>query len=307
MFLLDAGRSLMRTRSISRTAQLQLYGFAIFLVSFSAVFLPLGVYYWSHAHQFAARYDKVGFTVAASPMQALLRSAIRTLQAPFLFGAGNWVHAISYAPLLHPFVGLACFIGFLLAVCSIAHRIRLLSCGAAARIIQPYGATVLLVFTFVMAVPGIITTEGIPHSLRLAGILPPLIIFAALAAELGISALTRLASDRSGRLMLNASIGIAAIMLTQSAYYEYFWLWAFHPSSRHAFYPEITTVALEIEQLPLDIPKYVVVPSDNDDAGDLQWFAQPIVFVTSTVHRLKDESNKTLFTSLALSSRRNRC
>jgi 4-amino-4-deoxy-L-arabinose transferase-like glycosyltransferase len=269
MFLLDAV-----------TARLRLRGFVIFAVFAGAVFLPLGLYYVGHLQEFAARYDQVGVTAAASPVRELLRSFYRTLQSPFFFGDGLWRHNVSGSPFLNPLVAFACFLGLLLALASVAHRLRLIDAPAAAAM-RPYGAAVLLLFLGVMSVPAILTTEGIPHALRSGGMLPPLILAAAVVAEIAIAWAIRMAADRWARVMVAAAVVFLAMLLVQSVAYEYFSLWADNPKSRLAFYPDLTELALQIDRLPADIPKYVVTARAGVP-GDLHWLVQPIVFITNT-------------------------
>ena len=72
-----------------------------------------------------------------------------------------------------------------------------------------------------------------------------------------------------------AAVAFAAMLLVQSVAYQYFSLWADNPKSRLAFYPELTELALQIDRLPDDIPKYVVTARAGVP-GDLHWLVQPI-------------------------------
>jgi 4-amino-4-deoxy-L-arabinose transferase-like glycosyltransferase len=262
-------------------SRLRLRGFAIFLACFVIVFLPLGIYYIGHLQEFAARYDQVGFTAAASPARELLRSFYRTVQSPFFFGDALWRHNVSGGPFQYPLVALACFLGLLLAAVSVAHRLRLIDARTAAATMRPYGAAVLLLFLGVMSVPAILTTEGIPHALRSGGMLPPLIVAAAVAAEIAIAWAVRMATEAWARAMVAAAVAFVAMLLVQSVTYEYFSLWAGNPKSRLAFYPDMTELALQIDRLGDDIPKYVVTDRAGVP-GDLHWLVQPIVFITNT-------------------------
>src|ERR1700722_9450697 len=270
MFLLDA-----------LTRRFRLRGFAIFAVFAGGVFLPLGLYCIGHLQEFAARYDQVGVTASASPVLQLLRSLYRTLQSPFFFGDALWRHNVSGSPFLHPLVAFACFLGLLLALGSVAHRLRLIDAPAAAATMRPYGAAVLLLFLGVMSVPAVLTTEGIPHALRSGGMLPPLIVAAAVVAGIAIAQVANMAAGLWARAMLATAIAFVAILLVQSATYQYFSLWAENPKSRLAFYPEMTEMALQIDRLPDDVPKYVVTDRAGEP-GDLHWLVQPIVFITDT-------------------------
>ena len=277
MFLLDA----IAARAYSGRGRLRLRGFAIFAAVFAVVFAPLALYYVQHLGEFFQRYNQVGFSSAASPARELARSFYRTLQSPFFFGDGTWRHNVSDAPFLNPLVSLACFLGLLLAFASVAHRVGLIRPPAAVEALRPYGATMLLLFAGVMSVPAILTTQAIPHALRSGGMLPPLMLAAAVVADLVLGWALRAATDIAGRIALIASVGFAAMLLVQSAWYEYFSLWAENPKSRFAFYPDMTELALQLNRLPDDLPKYVVT-NRAGIAGDLHWLVQPIVFITDT-------------------------
>jgi 4-amino-4-deoxy-L-arabinose transferase-like glycosyltransferase len=279
MFLLDAVAAWQRGEPDGE--RLRLRGFAVFVACFTVVFLPLGVYYIEHFQEFVARYDQVGFSEAASPVRELLRSLYRTLQSPFFFGDAQWRHNVSGSPFLNQLVAFACFLGLLLALASVAHRARLIDAPAAAVAMRPFGAAVLLLFLGVMSVPAILTTEGIPHALRSGGMLPSLILAAAVVAEIAIAWAVRMAADRWARVMVAAAVAFAAMLLVQSVAYEYFSLWADNPKSRLAFFPELTELALQLNRLPDDIPKYVVTARAGVP-GDLHWLVQPIVFITNT-------------------------
>jgi hypothetical protein len=262
-------------------SRLRLRGVGIFAACFAIVFLPLGIYYVGHLQEFAARYDQVGFTATASPVRELLRSFYRTLQSPFFFGDALWRHNISGSPFLYAPVAFACFLGLLLALASVAHRLRLINAPTAAATMRPYGGAVLLLFLGVMSVPAILTTEGIPHALRSGGMLPPLIVAAAAVAEIAIARAVRATVNVWARTMVAAAVAFVAMLLVQSVAYEYFSLWAGHPKSRLAFYPDMTELALQVDRLGDDVPKYVVTDRAGVP-GDLHWLVQPIVFITNT-------------------------
>ena len=296
MFLLDAAAA--RWPVAPGGERLRPRGFAIFVVCFGIVFLPLGVYYIGHLQEFAARYDQVGFTAAGSPVRELLRSFYRTLQSPFFFGDGLWRHNVSGNAFLHPLVALACFLGLLLALASVAHRPRLIDAPAAATAMRPYGAAALLLFLGVMSVPAILTTEGIPHALRSGGMLPPLILAAAVVAEIAIAWAINAAAGIWARAMVVAAVAFVALLLVQSAAYQYFSLWAENPKSRLAFYPEMTDLALQIDRLPADIPKYVVTDRPGVP-GDLHWLVQPIVFITDTASAAQQQRRNIHYVTVA--------
>jgi len=273
-------------------------GFLLFGVASGATFLPLALYYVQHFREFFTRYDQVGFTSAASPVWELMRSLFRTLQSPFFFGDGTWRHNVSDSPLLHPLVAFACFLGLLLALASVADRLRLVSAPAAAEAMRPFGAATLLVFCGVMSIPPILTTEGIPHALRSGGMLPPLILAAAVIAEMAVELALRAAGSRHARLILAGVVAFAGLMLTQAAWYHYFVLWAEHPKARFAFYPDMTELALQIDRMPNDVPKYVVT-NRAGVPGDLHWLVQPVVFITNTASAAQQQQRNLHYVTVA--------
>jgi len=132
-----------------------------------------------------------------------------------------------------------------------------------------------------MGMPAILTTEGIPHALRSGGMLPPLIVAAAVVAGMAIAWAVRMAAGVWARVMVGAAVGFVAMLLVQSVAYQYFSLWADDPRARWAFFPELTEMAMQVDRLPDDIPKYIVTDRAGVP-GDLNWLVQPIVFITNT-------------------------
>ena len=296
MFLLD----FLARRSFpwKGEGRLRLRGFTVFVVGFGVTFAPLALYYVRHLQEFFTRYNEVGFTSAPSPVRELLRSFFRTLQSPFFFGDGTWRHNVSDAALLHPLVAFACFLGFLLAFASVAHRLRLIRAPAAAEAMRPYGAAMLLLFCAVMSVPPILTTESIPHALRSGGMLPPLIVAAAVIADIAVALALRKAADARARAVVAGVVVFAALMLTQAAWFDYFSLWATNPKARFAFYPDMTALALQIDRMPNAAAKYVVtnrpgVPSD------LHWLVQPVVFITNTASPAQQQRRNLHYVTVA--------
>lgn len=245
---------------------------AAWLATFMVVSSPLAIYYVDHLKEFLVRYNEVGFTAAGSPLEELLRSSYRTVQSVIFFGDGNWRHNVSGAALLHPFVAVLSILGF------VASSQSLVIAPKHSPIVCRFGVTTLLFTVAVMSLPAMVTTEGIPHSLRSSGMLPPIIILAAI----GATVILRLMLEEFEPRVLPTALGIllVAAMLIQSAAYEYFWLWGPNPKTRYAFFGDLTDMANFIDHLPEDLDKYIVTGELLH--ADQALMAQPIMFITNT-------------------------
>lgn len=254
-------------------------GFATFLFVSGLVFAPLAFYYVTHLNEFFDRYDMVGFTSAASPLRELLRSLYRTAQSPFFFGDGNWRHNISDAAMLHPLVALSLFIGLLFCAVSLMRSLR--GSDVAKPAVQPLGAVILLLFAVIMSLPAVLTTEGIPHTLRSGGMIPPLVVMAAIGAERVLAGAYGITPRMLPVWGINAVLAVTGAMLMQSVFFDYFYIWGPNPKTSYAYMADLTALAYEIDRAPAGVPKYVVT-DEPDTAPDLEWLVQPIVFITNT-------------------------
>jgi len=141
--------------------------FSIFIVAF-----PIGVYFLQHPQDFIGRAAPISIFAAENPIKELGKSLILHLGMFNFYGDPNWRHNFSGSPMLPWPLGILFLIGFFLAIknsLKFRRNLQLAICNWQ-----------LLSWFFVMLLPGILTYEGIPHSLRVIGVIPVVYIFVAL-------------------------------------------------------------------------------------------------------------------------------
>ncbi|MFN3763897.1 MAG: hypothetical protein ACK4WK_11955, partial [Anaerolineae bacterium] len=149
--------------------------FALFLVTTFFVALPLGIYFLKNPEHFFSRAAPVTVFSAENPLKEFFKSLVLHLGMFNFYGDPNWRHNFSGHPMLFPLVGIFFLIGIFLSIKnSLNFRQNLQSAICNLQ---------FLIWFFVMLLPGILTREGIPHSLRVAGVIPPVFIFAGIGAN----------------------------------------------------------------------------------------------------------------------------
>lgn len=141
----------MNKKIIFKQKELKFYikAFLIFLLFTFIVALPIGVYFFQNMEDLTGRTNQVSVFETENPVQALIKSATLHLGILFILGL-----AISIKKLFQAFKEK----NFL--------------------VMTSHG--IIFPWFFIMLAAGILTTEGISHSLRIISVIPPLYIFPAL-------------------------------------------------------------------------------------------------------------------------------
>ena len=82
--------------------------------------------------------------------------------------------------------------------------------------------------------------------------------------------------------MLRGLIIVSAILLFLEAYNAYFVVWAKNQNVRNAFAANYVDIGREINSLPVNSPKYVVVRSGGVDVRGIPMPAQTVMFITDS-------------------------
>jgi hypothetical protein len=93
----------------------------------------------------------------------------------------------------------------------------------------------LLSWFFVMLLPGILTREGLPHSLRVAGTIPPVFIFSGFGAFWVYQFLEK---KLKNKLILNALVIFFLFFVLISEFNKYFLVWAKKPEVKSEYTQE---------------------------------------------------------------------
>ena len=146
-----------------------------------------------------------------------------------------------------------------------------------------------------MLLPSALTREGIPHALRLIGVLPAIMIFAAEGTwwffetlihwyrEKDIHPLeSPYKKEKEARLFVGAALILLLASIGFVEYDKYFNQWAKRPEVQDAFSADFTQVGKQINQMPKEVPKYVVVNAGGVLVERIPMPAQTVMFITQT-------------------------
>lgn len=177
---------------------------ALFILGFAVTISPLAYYFLTHPGSFVGRAGEVSIfsknlnngNVAVTALGVFRE----TILGFFTQGDQNWRHNVSGFPFLSPF--LSPFFAVSLAIFTWA-IFRFLWQAWRKKLQAPtiYLALVGIWFWFMLA-PELTTAEGIPHGLRLIGVIPPLFILPAWSADKLWGWFTRLDFLRDGKYVL---------------------------------------------------------------------------------------------------------
>jgi len=111
-----------------------------------------------------------------------------------------------------------------------------------------------------MLLPGALTAEGIPHSLRCIGAIPPVFIFAALGANFIYQKIKpRLKAKRLIKISIISGFILLAFFFTLAQYQRYFISWGENFEVKGAFTQRYNEIGRILNSLPEETQKYVIV------------------------------------------------
>ncbi len=242
----------------------------LFAVSAFIVALPMLVTFYAHPEYFETRSESVS---VLSPKvnqghlwQALWTSTTKTLGMFNFHGDENWRHNFPPKPELQFIVGIFFLIGIAILVFYLFYFLyrRFRRGERNERFII---AVLLLSWLFAMLLPGLLTYEGLPHSLRTIGALPAALLIATFALEKSFSVASRVKNRHSK----NGLIALLVILLITSGTFslkQYFIDWAGAPEIHSAFSRNFKNMALYLNNLPPGPHKYVVANAGGQIMDD---------------------------------------
>ncbi len=220
---------------------------AVFAASFIIGISWLASYYFQHPKSFIGRAGQVSIFSSEHNNGDLFGTFIevvkKTIMGFFTQGDLNWRHNVSGFPFLMPFIsplfGLA-LIFFTYAMFKLLKQV----CKQKVEKTTVYQALVACWFWF-MLVPEIATAEGIPHGLRLIGVIPPMFMLAAWGARWLWQKMPHHPAVKIERYIF-ASIFFATIFVYN--FTLYFGVTASSAQNYYAFRSDLTVVSDHLNQ-----------------------------------------------------------
>ncbi len=263
---------------------------AIFTAAAIIVFLPLGIYFLKNPADFFGRTSQIAVWQSPTPFRDLGLNILKTIGMFNVAGDRNPRHNIPGAPLLWWPVGILFLIGLALGIS------QLLKTLSAKRHITNksqisnhkhfgtrnlfgfwnLGFGILLAWLVVTALPVIISNEGIPHALRSILLAPPVFILAAIGGTWLYQKIRSI-----GHIRLIGLIGFTAL-ITANVYTDYFITWAKNKAVADAFNQKYVQISRQLNFMPHQLPKYVVIDTGGHDVRKIGTPAQTIMYLTDT-------------------------
>lgn len=227
-----------------------LFSIFCFLFSVFLVALPIGVYFLRHSQDFISRATGVSIFAQPNPIKTFAESLIKHLGMFNFVGDQNWRHNFSGSPMLPWSLGILFLIGIIFSVKELISSVR-------GKNYSRFSSHIFLIsWFFVMLLPGALTFEGIPHSLRVVGVIPVVYIFTALGAYLIYQWLQKIIPRKK---ILYVLFYIFLILAAFGEFNKYFFVWAKNPNVEGAFAKNYAKIGEYLNSLPDGVKKYVVV------------------------------------------------
>jgi len=238
------------------------------------VSLPIILYYSGHFKDFISRSEAVSIFNAPKGMgvgEALGKSVVSHLSAFFVFGDKNPRHNYNNQPLLPAAWAVLFFIGSVISLGEIAKTLskfikykRKINPDFAASPwfhISVLGQSIF----WLMLVPGFLSIEGIPHSLRIIGAIPGVFILSVLPLEYIIGHYGE--SKKTGGkfpssnnfLVIFASLLFFMIIGGVTQVYTYFFEWPKNLSVLGAYERKLYDFGMLVKELPVGKNNYITV------------------------------------------------
>jgi len=247
-----------------------------FLLPAFLVALPLGIYFLYHPQDFFGRVGPISIFAQKDFINAFFESLFKHLLMFNFAGDRNWRHNISGSPQLFWPIGILFLVGIF---------IFLDKCYLLLEEKKPKKAFfyfIPLFGFFIFLLPGILTYEGIPHSLRTIGTIPFVYLFAGFSAPKLYEIIKKIVSKyKFAPLFLKTFIVVFFLFILTNQANRYFILFAKNENVKGAFTNNFVKMGKHLASFEKDVKKYVIV---NEDGVPVSWLnetpmpAQTLVF-----------------------------
>ncbi len=205
---------------------------------------PLGFYFLKNPEDFFGRASGVSVLSQENPLYKTGESFAVHTGMFNVYGDHNWRHNFSESPQLLWPVGILFLIGFILSVAYLIKRDRT----------KVIASSLLLGWFFIFLMPGVLTYEGIPHALRVIGVIPAVYIFSGLGGVWLFSKIKKFFKKEKLYFLLIAVL-LFSIAFSQAD--KYFNIWSRKEEVKGAFSYNYVSMGRYLNTLEKDT--YVIV------------------------------------------------
>src|SRR3989344_2158171 len=246
----------------------------VFTIFSLLTFLPLGLYFAENPQDFFGRTAQISVLSSPSPIASLALNVMKTAGMFNFVGDWNWRHNIAGRPLLFWPVGIMFLVGITSGLLTILRKPR----GGRSSENSTVAFALLFIWLATAALPVVASSEGLPHALRAILMVPTVFIISALG---GLSIFNYL-KPRIKMEYLRLGISGLIVILMVEAYASYFFTWGKNPHTADAFNRDYVLLGEELNSLPQDQLKIVVVTASGFEVRGLPMPTQTVMFITDT-------------------------
>lgn len=267
----------------------------LLLISTIIISLPLGVYFLFHQQDFLGRLGQVSVLNDKNIVSSTILNGLKTLGMFNFFGDQNWRHNLSGSPELFWPVGILFLIGIFRSVLKLFASYKRHGHFS----IQP---VLVLSWFLVGLLPAILSSEGIPHALRIILVAPAVFIFAGeglwwaykkvsdyyeLRDVHEIMVGRRKIKESSMAALLFVIFFLAAVSVYD--FNKYFNVWAKNSNTIAAYNQNYVDIGNKLNLMPDNIKKYVLVNASGVLVNGIPMPAQTVMFITDTASPKKQK------------------
>ena len=272
-----------------------------FLLSTIIAAAPLGLYFLKNPQDFLGRTSQISVFSSPNPVKTLGINILKTAGMFNFVGDGNWRHNIAGRPELFWPVGILFVIGVILSIIQVFKflisnfqflmKTKMSNDQNTQKLgIGNWELGIPLIWLAVAALPVIISNEGLPHALRAILMAPPVFILAGIGGiwlydkiKNFITNDNTITRDSIAKIrMLNIFVFIFLSLFVFEAYATYFILWGKNPNTAGAFSANYVEIGRQLNTLPKETPKYVIVKASGVLVRGIPMPAQTVMFITDT-------------------------
>lgn len=218
-----------------------------FLIGFIIAFAWLGIYFIQHPESFIGRAGQVSIFNKDLNHGDIVGTFItivkETLLSFFTHGDTNWRQNVSGAPFLSPFISpffLVIVIWFTVVFFKFLYNAWYKKMDQ-----STFHKALLAVWFWFMIVPEITTAEGIPHGLRIIGVIPPIFIMSAYGVYVFWTWLKKVFPSTQSLVVFT---GVFCVLIISYNYYLVFQVAAKSPDMYYAYRSDLTDVSNYLNQ-----------------------------------------------------------
>lgn len=252
-----------------------------FLLATFIIALPLGLYFLENPADFFGRTTQISVFNSQSPIKDLTINSLKTAGMFNIIGDYNWRHNISGRPELFWPIGLMFLVGTIIALRYLIRNVKY---------------KILIAWLIVAALPVVISNEGMPHALRAIIMIPPVMILAAIG---GIKVYEWLKRKVKSEKILKLASAVFLALLVFETYQSYFITWARNSNTADAFAANYVKIAEELNKVPFERPKFIIVKAGGIDVRGLPMPAQTVMFLTDTFGETEREKKNFFYLTAA--------